>query len=151
MGGLNSEQARWGGYRLVVQPAGSFRLLRQALEDAAAALGAGVDVDQAVREVLQARPNQRLCLRANVDAEAVKRYVRALDGRLSVEPVEATASLAGLQPVIEGGKPGIALNRVKRRSGSGRALRWHGGRGSCRRRRARSRRGDARVTSARSS
>ena len=39
--------------------------------------------------------------------------MRALDGQLSVEPVDATASLRGLQPVIEPGKPGLELNRVK--------------------------------------
>ena len=51
----------------------------------------------------------------NVDEELIKRYVRALDGRLTVPAEEATASLAGLRPVIHAGKPGIALSLPKTR------------------------------------
>ena len=54
-----------------------------------------------------------MALQTDADADAIKRYVRALDGRLSVEPVDATATLKGLRPVIEPGKPGLELNRVK--------------------------------------
>jgi lipoprotein-anchoring transpeptidase ErfK/SrfK len=77
------------------------------------ALGARVDADWAVQRVLRARPNEHLALRVNVDSDAIQRYVRALDGRLSIEPVDATASLHGLRPVIEPGKPGLALNRAQ--------------------------------------
>jgi lipoprotein-anchoring transpeptidase ErfK/SrfK len=66
-----------------------------------------------VQRVLRARPNEHLALRVDLDSAEVQHYVRALDGRLSVEPVDATASLKGLQPVIEPGKTGLALNRVQ--------------------------------------
>ena len=59
------------------------------------------------------RPNEHVELRVDAEADAIKRYVRALDGQLSVEPVDATASLEGRQPVIEPGKTGLELNRVK--------------------------------------
>jgi lipoprotein-anchoring transpeptidase ErfK/SrfK len=110
VGGLNSEQARnairWWydrpvrfvfyGKRWTVRPA---------------ALGASVDADWAVRQVLQAKPNESLALKVDADSGAVQRYVRALDGRLSVEPVDATATLKGLRPVVATGKPGLELKR----------------------------------------
>ena len=111
VGGLTSEQARnavrWWYNRPV-----RFVFYGKHWTVRPAALGANVDADWAVQHVLQAKPNEHLALRTNVESEAIKRYVHALDGRLSVEPVDATATLKGLQPVIEPGEPGLELNRV---------------------------------------
>jgi lipoprotein-anchoring transpeptidase ErfK/SrfK len=110
LGGLNSEQARnaiswWYNRPLRFVFYGKHWSVRPA------ALDASVDADQAVQDVLKATPADHLALRVSIDPARVQRYVRALDGRLSVEPTDATASLKGLQPVIEPGKPGLALNR----------------------------------------
>jgi hypothetical protein len=75
--------------------------------------GASVDADSAVQRVLRAQPNEHVALQTDADSDAIKRYVRALDGRLSIAPVDATASLSGRRPVIEPGKPGLELNRVE--------------------------------------
>jgi lipoprotein-anchoring transpeptidase ErfK/SrfK len=110
VGGLSSEQARgaiswwynrplrfvFHGKRWSTRPAG---------------LGASVDTDWAVQTVLKAKPGQRFSLRVNVHPGRIQRYVRAIDERLSVEAVDATATLRGLQPVIVPGKPGIELDR----------------------------------------
>jgi lipoprotein-anchoring transpeptidase ErfK/SrfK len=114
VGGLNSEQARsaiswWYNRRL------RFVFYGKRWTVKPSTLGASVDTDNAVEQVLKARPHQRLSLRVNVDEELIKRYVRALDGRLSVPAEEATASLAGLRPVIHAGKPGLALSPPKTR------------------------------------
>jgi L,D-transpeptidase catalytic domain/Putative peptidoglycan binding domain len=112
VGGLTSEQARnavrWWYDRPV-----RFVFYGKHWTVRPSALGATVDADWAVQHVLQAQPNDHLALRTNVDQDAVNRYVRALDGRLAIEPVDATATLNGLQPVIEPGKPGLELNRVQ--------------------------------------
>jgi lipoprotein-anchoring transpeptidase ErfK/SrfK len=112
LGGLTSEEARnavtwWYNRPLRFVFYGKHWTVRPA------ALGATVDADEAVRQVLQARPTDHLSLRVNVDTALVQRYVRALDGRLSVDPVDATATLKGLRPVIEPGKTGLELNRQK--------------------------------------
>jgi lipoprotein-anchoring transpeptidase ErfK/SrfK len=112
VGGLTSEQARnairWWYNRPV-----RFVFYGKHWTVRPSALDAQVDADWAVEHVLQAKPNESLALKVDVDSDAVKHYVRALDGRLSVEPVDAIASLQGLRPVIEPGKPGLELNRVK--------------------------------------
>jgi len=112
VGGLTSEQARnairWWYNRPV-----RFVFYGKHWTVRPAALGATVDADHAVQQVLQARPNESLALRVDVEHDAVDHYVRALDGQLSVEPVDATASLKGLRPVVEPGKPGLELNRAK--------------------------------------
>ena len=110
LGGLSSEQARnaiswWYNRPLRFVFHGRHWSVRPA------ALGASVDTDNAVQEVLKATPADRLSLRVNVDQAQIGRYVRALDRRLSVAPTDATATLNGLQPVVEPGKPGIALDR----------------------------------------
>jgi hypothetical protein len=109
VGGLNSEQARaaiswWYNRRL------RFVFYGKRWTVKPAALGASVDTDWAVQEVLKARPRQQLSLRVNVDQPRIERYVRALDARLSVPAEDATATLAGLRPVVHPGKPGLALN-----------------------------------------
>jgi lipoprotein-anchoring transpeptidase ErfK/SrfK len=110
VGGLNSEQARnairWWYDRPV-----RFVFYGKHWTVRPAALGARVDPDWAVRQVLQAKPNESLALKVDADSDAVQRYVRALDGRLSVEPVDATATLTGLRPVVAPGKPGLELKR----------------------------------------
>ena len=91
VGGLTSEQAR-NAISLVVRPAGPLRLLRQALDRAAR--GARRERRHRLGRAARAargRTSTSRC-RPSVDSDAVKRYVRALDGRLSVEPVDATAS-----------------------------------------------------------
>ena len=112
VGGLTSEQARnaifwWYNRPLRFVFYGKHWTARPSVFDAS------VDTDWAVQRVLRARPNEHLDLKTDADSDAIKRYVRALDGRLSVEPVDATATLKGLQPVVEPGKPGLELNRVK--------------------------------------
>ena len=112
VGGLTSEQARnaiswWYNRPLRFVFYGKQWTVRPTT------LGASVDTDWAVQRVLRARPNEHVGLRVDTEADTLKRYVRALDGQLSVEPVDATASLEGRQPVIEPGKTGLELNRVK--------------------------------------
>ena len=110
LGGLGSEEARnaitWWYNRPL-----RFAFYKKHWTVRPAALGARVDADEAVRQVLKAQPTDHLSLRVSIDAERVQRYVRALDGRLSIAPQDATASLAGLRPVIEPGKTGVALDR----------------------------------------
>jgi hypothetical protein len=112
VGGLTSEQARnaiswWYNRPLRFVFYGKHWTVRPSV------FAASVDSDWAVQRVLRARPNEHLELRTEADSDAIQRYVRALDGRLAVEPVDATASLKGLRPVVEPGKPGLELNRVK--------------------------------------
>jgi lipoprotein-anchoring transpeptidase ErfK/SrfK len=112
LGGLSSEEARnaitwWYNRPLRFVFLGKHWTVRPA------ALGATVDADDAVAQVLKARPTDHLSLRVNVNAAQVQRYVRSLDGRLSYDPVDATATLSGLRPVIRPGKTGLELNRVK--------------------------------------
>ena len=110
LGGLGSEEARnaitWWYNRPL-----RFAFYKKHWTVRPAALGASVDADEAVRQVLKAQPTDHLSLRVNIDAERIQRYVRALDGRLSIAPQDATASLAGLRPVIGPGKTGVALDR----------------------------------------
>jgi len=110
LGGLTSEQARnaiswWYNRPLRFVFYGKHWSVRPA------ALGASVDTDNAVQQVLKATRTDHLSLRVNVDQARIEKYVQALDGRLSVEATDATATLKGLQPVVEAGKPGIALER----------------------------------------
>jgi lipoprotein-anchoring transpeptidase ErfK/SrfK len=76
-----------------------------------ATLGATVDVESTVERVLKAGARERVALRVEVDQSRVRRYVKALDGQLSIPAENATATLAGLHPVIHPGKPGLALRR----------------------------------------
>jgi lipoprotein-anchoring transpeptidase ErfK/SrfK len=110
VGGLGSEEARnaiswWYNRPLRFEFKGKHWTVRPA------ALGASVDADDAVRQVLKAKPTDHLSLRVNVDAARIQRYARALDGRLSIDAEDATATLAGLRPVIQPGKAGLALDR----------------------------------------
>jgi hypothetical protein len=112
VGGLTSEQARNAVTWWYNRPL-RFAFYRKHWTVRPAALGASVDADWAVQRVLRARPNEHVALRVDADSNDLQRYVRALDGQLSVEPVDATASLNGLRPVIEPGKAGLELDRVK--------------------------------------
>jgi lipoprotein-anchoring transpeptidase ErfK/SrfK len=112
VGGLTSEQARnavswWYNRPLHFVFYGKHWTVRPA------ALGASVDTDNAVQQVLNARRTDHLSLRVQVDPAQIQRYVRALDGRLSVEAQDATATLKGLRPVMTPGKPGLELNRLR--------------------------------------
>jgi hypothetical protein len=111
VGGLTSEQARNAIHWWYDRPV-RFTFYGKHWTVRPSALGAAVDADSAVKHVLRAQPNEHLALNTNIESGQVKRYVRALDGQLSVEPVDATASLNGLRPVFEPGKPGLELNRV---------------------------------------
>jgi lipoprotein-anchoring transpeptidase ErfK/SrfK len=112
VGGLTSEQARSAITWWYNRPL-RFAFYGKGWSVRPAALGASVDSDWAIQHALKARPGQRISLRVNVDVTKIGRYVRALDGRLSVGATDATATLRGLQPVIEPGKPGIALSRPR--------------------------------------
>ncbi len=112
LGGLTSEQARnaiswWYNRPLRFVFYGKHWTVRPA------ALGASVDADNAVQAVLKAKPADHLALRVDVDQARIQQYVKALDGRLSVAPTDASATLRGLQPVVLAGKPGIALDRER--------------------------------------
>ncbi len=112
VGGLTSEQARnaiswWYNRPLRFVFYGKHWTVRPSVFDAS------VDADSAVQRVLRARPNEHVALQTDVDLDSIKRYVRALDGQLTIEPVDASASLKGRRPVIEPGKPGLELNRVE--------------------------------------
>jgi lipoprotein-anchoring transpeptidase ErfK/SrfK len=114
VGGLTSEQARsaiswWYNRRLRFVFSGKRWNVKPSV------LGASVDSDWAVQQVLKATPRQYLSLRVNVDEALIRRYVRALDARLSVQAENATATLAGLRPVVHAGKPGLKLNLLKTR------------------------------------
>ena len=109
IGGLTAEQARsaiawWYDRRL------HFAFGAKSWTVRPPALGASVDVESSVERALHAAPGQRLDLRVNVDFKRLRRYVQRLDERLSIPAQEATATLAGLQPVIEAGKPGVKIN-----------------------------------------
>jgi lipoprotein-anchoring transpeptidase ErfK/SrfK len=109
VGGLSSEQTRsavawWYNRRLRFSFGGKSWSVRPA------AFGASADVDWAAEQVLKAAPGQRLALRVNVDQARIRRYARGLDARLSVPAQDAAASLAGLRPVIEPGKPGLKID-----------------------------------------
>src|SRR5262245_31432523 len=110
LGGLSSEEARnaitWWYNRPL-----RFTFQKRHWTVRPAALGATVDADDAVAQALKARPTDHLSLRVNVDAVEVRRYVRALNGQLSIEPQDATVSLRGLQPVVTRGKAGLELDQ----------------------------------------
>jgi lipoprotein-anchoring transpeptidase ErfK/SrfK len=111
VGGLTAEQARaavgWWYNRRV-----HFRFRGKRWSVRPAALGASVDLDDATERALKASPGRKLALRVNVDQRRVRGYVRVLDGRLSFPAEDATASLAGLRPVISPGEAGVSLRAV---------------------------------------
>jgi lipoprotein-anchoring transpeptidase ErfK/SrfK len=112
VGGLTSEEARAAINWWYDRPL-RFVFYGKRWSVRPAALGASVDTGWAVKNVLRARARERLSLRIDVDQGTVRKYTRALDARLSIDPVDATATLKGTRPVIQAGKPGLELNRVK--------------------------------------
>jgi lipoprotein-anchoring transpeptidase ErfK/SrfK len=112
VGGLTSEQARSAISWWYDRPL-HFVFFSKRWSVRPSALGAKPDVEWAVERALKASPRQHFSLRVDVDQAQVRRYVRALDGRLSIEPEDATATLKGLQPVVQAGKPGLAVNRER--------------------------------------
>jgi lipoprotein-anchoring transpeptidase ErfK/SrfK len=112
LGGLSSEQARnaiswWYDRPLRFFFNGKHWTVRPS------ALGASVDTDYAVQQVLKARRTDHPALRVHVDRVRVQRYVTALNARLSVPAEDATVALRGLQPVIDPGKTGIQLDQAR--------------------------------------
>src|SRR4029078_8270023 len=91
VGGLTSEQARNAIRWWYARPV-PFVFYGQHWSGKPATFDASVDADWAVQHVLQAKPNEHLSLRTDVDHDAVKRYVRALDGQLSTPALAAAAS-----------------------------------------------------------
>jgi len=112
LGGLNSEQARSAIAWWYNRPL-RFVFYGKHWSVKPSTLGSQVDVDEAVREALKATPRQHISLRLDVDETQLRKYVRALDGRLSVDAEDATATLKGLRPVVQAGKPGLELNRQR--------------------------------------
>jgi len=112
VGGLNSEQARSAITWWYNRPL-HFVFYGKQWSVKPSTLGSHVDADEAVREALKATPRQHIALRVDVDETQLRRYVRALDGRLSIDAEDATATLKGLRPVVQAGKPGLELNRQR--------------------------------------
>jgi lipoprotein-anchoring transpeptidase ErfK/SrfK len=112
LGGLSSEEARNAVTWWYNRPL-HFSFLKKHWTVRPAALGASVDADEAVAQVLKARPTDHPALRVSVDPAKVRRYVRALNGQLSIEPQDATVALSGLRPVVQPGKTGLELNQQK--------------------------------------
>jgi L,D-transpeptidase-like protein/putative peptidoglycan binding protein len=69
-------------------------------------LGAVADVEGAITQALDARAGETVSIGVRVDPEVVRRYVRSLDRRHRVEPVDA--ALTGLV----GGRPSISQERT---------------------------------------
>jgi lipoprotein-anchoring transpeptidase ErfK/SrfK len=111
VGGLSSEQARAAVSWWYNRPL-RFLFNDKRWSTRPAGLGATVDADWAVQTVLKAKPGQRFSLRVNVSPARIQRYVRAVNDRLSVDAVDATATLRGVEPVIVPGKWGIELDRL---------------------------------------
>ena len=73
-------------------------------------LGATVDVNRTLGRALQARPGQQVAVYASIDRDRVAAYSRVLARRLSVDPVNASATLTSkLTPVLHPGKPGLQI------------------------------------------
>jgi hypothetical protein len=112
VGGLNSEQARSAISWWYDRPL-RFVFYGKRWSVKPSTLGSKVDVDSAVQRLLKASPREHVSLTVEVDQTELGRYVRALNGRLSVKPEDATATLKGLRPVVKAGKPGLVLNRER--------------------------------------
>jgi lipoprotein-anchoring transpeptidase ErfK/SrfK len=77
-----------------------------------ARFGAKVTVAQGVATALRARPGAAVALIPQVDEAAVRRFVRALDTRISYEPKDAElAGLDGLTPKFTQEQTGVHLLR----------------------------------------
>ena len=73
-------------------------------------LGASVDVNRTLEHALHARSGQQVGVYASVDSDRVAAYSQVLARRLSIDPVNATATLTSrLTPVLHPGKPGLQI------------------------------------------
>ena len=81
-----------------------------------AKIGATVDVEKTIARALKASPGAEVSLTVRVDGARLTRYTEGLDHWLSSPAQDATASLAGnLTPVIQAGKPGLAIHKAATR------------------------------------
>ena len=109
IGGMAFEQAQ-----AAVQPAFA-RPIRVVYEDRRWRLyrtkfGGAVAIADGVTRALEAQPGQAIPLEAEVDTKAVKRFVRALDKRISYPAKDAELiGLSGLTPQITDAEPGLAV------------------------------------------
>jgi lipoprotein-anchoring transpeptidase ErfK/SrfK len=88
------------------------------------ALGANIDVNQALDRAVKAQPGEDLALYPALDRNRLARYAKALDQRLSIPAEDATATLtAALTPVLHAGKPGVQIRPITTRQRIEAALR----------------------------
>ena len=74
------------------------------------ALGSTLDLEQTIKDALNAREGQTVPLSVTVDSGRVAQYSRWLDGWLSVQPQDATATLTSrLTPVLHPAKAGLQI------------------------------------------
>jgi L,D-transpeptidase catalytic domain/Putative peptidoglycan binding domain len=75
-------------------------------------LGAVADVEGAISQALDARAGETVSIGVRVDPEVVRRYVRSLDRRYRIEPVDAALiGLVGGRPSISDEKTGREVRR----------------------------------------
>ena len=75
--------------------------------------GASVAIADGVNRALEARPGAAVPLQAKVDVATVKRFVRALDKRISYPAKDAQlVGLDGLTPQITDAEPGLAVQKA---------------------------------------
>jgi lipoprotein-anchoring transpeptidase ErfK/SrfK len=88
------------------------------------ALGASIDVNQALDRAVKAQPGQHLSLYPTSDRDRLARYADALDRRFSIPAQDASATLtAALTPVLHAGKPGVQIRPIATRKRIEAALR----------------------------
>ena len=75
-------------------------------------LGAVADLDGAIAQALDARAGEAISIGVRLDPKRVQSYVKSLDRRYRVEPVDATLTgLAGVRPSIAPDKTGREVRR----------------------------------------
>jgi lipoprotein-anchoring transpeptidase ErfK/SrfK len=80
------------------------------------ALGASIDVTQALDRALKAKAGEQVALHPTIDRDRLARYTRALDQQLSIPATDASATLtAALTPVLHAGKPGLQIKPIATR------------------------------------
>jgi lipoprotein-anchoring transpeptidase ErfK/SrfK len=88
------------------------------------ALGASIDMNQALDRAVKAQPGQHLALYPTIDRDQLARYAKALDSRFSIPAQDASATLtAALTPVLHAGKPGVQIRPIATRKRIEAALR----------------------------
>jgi lipoprotein-anchoring transpeptidase ErfK/SrfK len=79
-----------------------------------AALGSTLDVEQTIKDAVNARQGETVPLSVTVDSGRLARYSRFLDNWLSVEPENATATLTSrLTPVLHPAKAGLQVRTTQ--------------------------------------